>query len=156
MILPGKCGDVYVHVTPLGAATLAGPVTFAATGFPVGSTVTFAPPTVAAGSGVTTVVMSVAVPAGVVMMQPVRPFSERAPIALALLLLPIAMLRRGRKRLRGVLAMMLLMAMATAFTGCLTDKASGYFGTVPKNYSITTATSGTVSHAAAPVTLTDE
>ena len=77
-----------------------------------------------------------------------------APVAFALLLLPLAGLRKGRRRMTRLLLGLLLLGGAMAgLSGC---GSSGYFGPPVQSYNITvTASSGTIAHTAT-VTLTVE
>ena len=156
-IYPGDTATYLFALTPTGGNTFAAPVTFSATGVPAGTTLLFIPANVPAGSTATTIKMTVGVPFGFTSLYsaPPQPFHIPAPVAVAFILLPFAMIR-ARRRLVSLLAIVLLAGSTLGLTGCLTDKASGYFGTTPRTFPITvTATSGGISHSA-NVTLTVE
>jgi hypothetical protein len=77
---------------------------------------------------------------------------QSAPWTLALLL-PLIATRKKRRSLAHAMMMLLLLA-AGMFTVSGCAKPNGFFGEAVQDYSITvTATSGTITHSAAPVTL---
>jgi hypothetical protein len=148
-ILQGGTATYALVLTPLVTTTLPAGVVFSVTGLPVGATATFTPPSVAAGGATTPFILTINTPviAAELHGQP-RPTSRRyAPIATALLLLPLAGFMR-RKRLGitklGSLLTLLLLAVGTStLTGCITNASSGYYGVVPHTYNlIVTGTSG--------------
>jgi hypothetical protein len=127
-----------------------GTVTFSASGLPAGATATFSPNSLAANAGAQSVGMAITTAASTASVQTLRVGRGMAPLALALLLLPLAGTRRMRRQGRrfGRFLCLLLLAMAgvaatTALTGC---GSSGYKQTATaKNYTITvTATSGNI------------
>jgi hypothetical protein len=148
-IFPGKTAAYPFDVAPLNSATLLAPVTFSVSGQPANTVVTFTPSSLAAGSSGGQVVLSVTPPQLAAMSQP-KPFAgfmHDAPIAFGLLLLPFAF-RRKRRRLASLALVLLLGLGSLGLTGCLTDQASGYFGSTPQTYNLTvSATSGGVTHS---------
>jgi formate hydrogenlyase subunit 3/multisubunit Na+/H+ antiporter MnhD subunit len=79
---------------------------------------------------------------------------ETAPWSLALLLpLPFFVRRKHIRRLAQSITLLLLLAVgAVTVTGC--GASNGFFGQPVANYTITvTATSGNITHSAAPVNL---
>jgi len=146
---PGGNANYLFTLTPTGSATFTDPVTFTVTGLPPGATYTLTPSTIPAGASVTNVTLNIILPQN---SSRVDDGAGRfAPIALALLLLPFARrIRRSGKRLRGILAVLVLFAGAVAasagLAGCGTN--TGFFGSAPKSYIITlTAISGQLSHS---------
>jgi hypothetical protein len=109
---------------------------------------------VATGSGVTPFVLTVNAPA-IVAEQRGQPSGftplRTAPVVAALLLLPLAFVRRRklanmRRKLFLPLVLVLLAVGATGLTGCLSASGSGYYGQTPQTYTLTvTATSGQLS-----------
>jgi hypothetical protein len=154
---PGGQAVFSFTVSPPSGEMFAGPITFTVTGLPPGAAATFSPATVPAGAGATTVTMTVTVPntAG---LQPLRrPFSGGAlPMALGLVLLPFAgMRRRLSSKLKGVVCLLVLgIAGAALVTGC--GGNDGKSTPPPQNYTLAiTGTSGSLSNTF-NVTLTVE
>ena len=139
-----------------GAGVFANAITLAASGLPAGATAVFSPASVPAASGTTTVTLAIQLPQ-------TSADSEWAgfggaagrlvPLTLALILLPLAgRLRRGGKRIRRLISLLLL-AIA-GLSGC--GFISGSLGRTSQTYTVTvTGSSGTLSHSAT-VTLTVE
>ncbi len=130
-----------------------GPVTFMATaGVPPGATVTFTPASIAANGGAQTVAMVVNTGgASTAAAQPLSTGRRLAPLALALLLLPLAgtgRMRRQGRRFGKMICLLLLalggIAATAALSGCGSNNG---VTTTPQTYTITvTATSGTITH----------
>jgi len=124
-------------------------VAFTVTGLPVGASATFSRDTIAADSGTQTVTMTVQTMLGLA----TNSLGQKlAPIALGLLLLPLAgagRMRKSSKSGRILLALLMLIggfAVTAGLSGCgsggTSEKVSG------KDYNIiVTATSGSISHA---------
>jgi sugar lactone lactonase YvrE len=146
--IAGGTASFSLVVTPVITATLPSAVSLTVTGLPPGATGFLNPVTIAAGSGTTPVTLSVTAaqilaaihnPPSPAHRSPVR----YAPIALALMALPLAWFRR-RKRFGSLFASICLLLVLTAgLTGCISDPATGYYGQTPKTYNLTVnATSG--------------
>ncbi len=131
-------------VTPIGGATLPAGVSLASGNLPLGMTVAFSPATVSANSGTTTVTLDLNLPGNSANERPREPFGSLAfPVALGLVLLPIAgKLRKTRARLvRFGVLLVLAAALAAGFTGCGGKLA-------PQSLSFTvTASSGSLAHS---------
>jgi hypothetical protein len=150
-VISGAAAPYTVQVAPTNGA-YPGAVSFTATGLPAGATATFTPATVAADGGPTAVNVSVQTAPLVSANNLGR---NVTPIALGLLLLPLAGVKRKRLlRGRGAAGRYLFMAVlllagvaATAgLTGC--GKGNGFFGHAPKTYNVTiTATSAAIQHS---------
>jgi sugar lactone lactonase YvrE len=157
--IAGGTANYSLVLTPLITSTLPGAVSITVTGLPTTATFTLTPSTVASGSGTTPVAFTVTaaqITAAIRAQQPPahRSLSRYAPIAFALLALPLAWFRR-RKRFGSLLASVcLLFAITAGLTGCISDPSSGYYGQTPQTYNITvTATSGNLARST-PLTLT--
>lgn len=155
-VLQGSSATYQVAVTPL-YGNYPGPVTFTASGVPSGASVTFSPATIAFNGGNQMVTVTVQTPAQAKLDIP-GSGRKMAPLALALLLIPLfgaRRLRRQGSRLGRLASIVLLLGCTLAgvvMTGC--GSQSGIFTQTEKNYSITvTGTSGNVQRTA-PVTLT--
>jgi hypothetical protein len=156
---PGGTTTYTLNVTPPSGITFENPISFAVTGLPTGATATFSPATVAAGAGSTNVTLTVAIPSTASAANRENPFSA-LPVAIGLILLPVAGLRRFRKQ-TGITTIVLIVAgvaLAAALTGCggggSSSGGGGGGGSTPQSYSLTvTATSGSVAQNAS-LTLT--
>jgi sugar lactone lactonase YvrE len=150
----GTSGAFTFAVAPVTVSTFAAPVTFSVTGLPAGIDYTFTPTSLSAGTGPSNVTLTINVPAGFVtgnVHSPWHgaPFERAAPVLVALLLMPM-LSRRGRRSWKSLLLVLVMLGAAVGFTGCLSDQASGYYGTRPHTYPLTvTATSAGVSHSVA-------
>lgn len=133
-------------VTPVGSATLPAAVNLTAADVPLGMTATFSPATISQGAGATTVTMQVTLPKSGAMLRPAGPFRRGAlPVALGLILLPLAGLRRGRAWLSKLVILVVLgAALAVGVTGCGGNLRSQSFAFT------VTAASGSLSHSVAP------
>jgi hypothetical protein len=159
---PGGQATYTLDVAPANGTTFAGPITFSVTGLPAGATAAFTPATIPAGAEATNVTLTVTLPNTTAVVPVGKPLGgEMLPVALGLILLPIAgRLRRGSRRLRGT-AWLILLAGAVALAGLTSCGGSGGGGgggstPQPQNYTLTiTATSGSLSNTTA-VTLTVE
>ena len=157
----GNAGTTFTYnlaVAPAFAGTpYPGPVSFAASGGPVGAVITFTPSTLNPNAGPQTVAMAVATSSTSAAVQPLSTGRNLAPIALALLLLPLAGTRRMRRNGQrfGRFVCLLLLALAgvvatAALSGCgaSSGAAKGNTYTI-----VVTATSGSVTQSTS-VTLT--
>jgi hypothetical protein len=148
IVYPGGAATYVLQVAPTGSA-YPDNVTFTATGVPIGASYSFSPAIVPANNGPATVSFTVQTATGQASNgdSPLRGFHSRfAPVALGLLLLPFAGMRRLRKaRGKAVLPFcvwLMLLVGTVSLTGC------GGATENLKNYNITvTATSGTVQHS---------
>jgi hypothetical protein len=157
--IAGGTAKYALVLTPLTTTTLPGAVSITVTGLPTTATFTLTPSTVASGSGATPVAFTVTaaqITAAIRAQQPPahRSSARYAPVALALLALPLAWFRR-RKRFGSLLASVcLLFAITGGLAGCISDPSSGYYGQTPQTYNVTvTATSGNLARST-PLTLT--
>jgi hypothetical protein len=158
-VLPGATATYALVVTPLSGPTFPGAISLTQTGGPAGATVTLSPGSVASGSGATNLALTVAT-ANTVLgdSRHANGLRKLAPISFALLLLPLAGLRRSRRTWQRYLALLLIVVGGAAATGSLSgcNLPSGYFGQAPANVTITvTGTSGALTHSTS-VTLTIE
>jgi hypothetical protein len=146
--IAGSTASYSLTLTPLILPTLISNVTFSVDALPKGMIATFTPTSVATGSGPATVALTLMAPAitGQMHEAPRLPSRSRlAPIALGLLLLPIALIRK-RKKLSSFLLLLLMAAGFTGLTGCITSPSSGYYGQVQQTYNLTVnATSGNLT-----------
>lgn len=146
--IAGGTATYTLVVTPIITTTLPSAVTLTFTGLPSSATGTLTPSTIAAGWVTTPVAFSVTAASLLAALhQQPRPAHHSpggyAPIALALLALPLAWFRR-RKRLGSLLASLcLLFAFTASLTGCISASNTGYYSQTPQTYNLTvTATSG--------------
>jgi hypothetical protein len=144
---PGGQATYSLVVTPTNGTLLPGAVTLTASNLPLGMTASFAPATISAGSAATTVTMTITLPGKADSERPRGPFGGGAlPVALGLILLPVAgRMRKARARLARLMVLLVIgAALAVGFTGC-GAKAS------PQSFSFSvTAVSGTLSHSLTP------
>jgi hypothetical protein len=150
IVIPGAAATYTYALAPVGGQYPGAVVTYTPTGLPPGATYTLTPATgtVTASGGPQTLTLTVAT-AQPVAMERTR---KGAPWTLALLL-PLLAMRKKRRKLAQAMTMLMLLAVgAFAVTGCANPH--GFFGEPVENYTITvTATSGAITHSAAPVTL---
>jgi hypothetical protein len=141
-VVPGTAAVFNFTLTP-AYDKYPGPLVFTVTGLPPGATYTVTPSTITASTGPQNVTVTINTPVALSM----RSVSHNASWALALLL-PMLFLRRSRKQLARVAAMVLLLsAGAFTLTGCGTSP-NGYFGQQVKTYTVTvTGTCGNISHS---------
>ena len=149
-VLPGGTAAYNMMLTPGSGSTFPNPVTLSATGLPPGSTVTFQPATIPAGSGPTQFTM---------MIQTINPQAVRsgrlsggslAPMALGLLLLPMAGIKPLRRRLRkmpGLLVMLAAAALSLGAMACLSGCGSngGFFNQAAHSYNVVVTATDTVT-----------
>jgi len=151
LVAPGASATYTFTVTPvLPATTFPQDVVLSASGGPIGTTYVFSQGTITAGSGPTTVTLTVTAPVTTVVQNvtPQQPGSKfPAPLALALLLLPLAakMRKVGKGLSRMAAVLLLLVAGMTATVGL----SGCYSKLIPATYVITvTGNSGAVNHSA--------
>jgi YVTN family beta-propeller protein len=147
LIPPGASASYSITVTPVNGA-FSNVVTLTATNLPPGSSYAFAPTALTPGSAGATSIFTVSLPKQTAALRRV----SKTPFALAVLLLPLAFLRRTRARPpRLLLCLLLGLTSFGAISGC---GAGGYFNQPQQTYTITiTATSGNVVNSST-VTLT--
>ena len=146
---PGASASYSISITSVNAP-FTNAVALAATNLPPGATYTFSPSTVTPGSAGASSTFAVSVPKQSAAMR----HGSKTPLVLALLLLPLALLRRTRSRPpRLLLWMLLTLTSIGVITGCGTG---GYFSETQQTYTITvTGTSGSLVRSTT-VTLTVE
>jgi hypothetical protein len=141
-LAPGESQLFTITVTPQNGAYNKA-VTLSVTGLPSGATAIFNPSSLTPGDKAVSAALIITDPP---LMAQSRSTSQTLRIAvLFALLLPIAGLYRGRRRLWRSLLMLPLvaitLALASGLSGCGT---SGFFNQPPKNYTVTvTGSSGT-------------
>jgi hypothetical protein len=144
---PGGQATYYLVVTPTNGILLPAAVTLSASNLPLGMTASFSPATIPAGSAATAVTMTITLPGKTANERPRSPFGGGAlPVALGLILLPVAgRMRRARVRLaRLMVLLVIVVALAVGFTGCGAK-------TSPQSFTFSvTAASGSLSHSLTP------
>jgi hypothetical protein len=138
-------------VTPTNGTLLPGAVTLSASNLPLGMTASFSPATISSGSAATTVTMTITLPGKAANERPKSPFGGAfpmglGPVALGLILLPVAgRMRKARARLARLMVLLVIgAALAVGFTGCGAKTSAQNF-----TFSVT-ATSGALSHSLTP------
>jgi hypothetical protein len=149
-VVPGGAATYTYALAPLGGQYPGSMVTYTVAGLPPAATYTLTPATgtVTQMAGPQTLTLTVTT----AQTAATNRLRQQAPWTLALLL-PLFLRRKARLKLaRPMLLLLLLAGAALSMTGCAAP--NGFFGQSPANYSITvTASSGNVTHSAAPVTL---
>ncbi len=150
LIPPGASANFTIVISSMNGP-FTNPVTMSASNLPPGATYTFNPATVTPGAAGANTTFTVSVPPQSSMASRGR---RLGPAAFALLLLPIACLKRYRRRPQRLLVWMLVgLASLGAVSGC---GEGGYFSQTEQTYTITvTGTSGTLVRSTT-VTLTVE
>jgi hypothetical protein len=145
-VAPGSVAAYTFSISP-NSMNYAGPVTFSVGGLPLGATASFTPSTVPASGGAQTVTMTIQTAAATAHNRtPFSPLSGsgKAPAMLSLLLLPLVVNNKLRRRLGTRLSMLVLLIGGLAtITGC----GSGVRFSLeePQTYTLTvTATSGSL------------
>jgi hypothetical protein len=153
-VYPGGTAIYTFNVAPL-YGSYAGTVNFAINGLPSGISATFSPDSIAANGGAQTVTLTISDAALSSVARPPTGLPKRmAPLALALLLLPLfgaRRMRRNGRRMRNMFYALVLACSAlsaTVLSGC--NSPNGFFAQAPKDYNLTiTATAGSVQKSAA-------
>ena len=175
---PGSTATFTFTVSPLGAGTFPGEIDLSVSGLPTGATAAFVPALMAAGSSTSNFTLNITNIKGQAIATPEKlsqrdafPLQRLAPAAFALLVLPLALLRR--RRLSSLLAVLLVCTAMFGLGGCLSAASAGYAGngsgsgggggggggtgttpSSPQTYNlVVSATSGQITRSA-PVTLT--
>jgi sugar lactone lactonase YvrE len=148
-VLPGQTATYNLVITPVGATTFPGIANLTLAGTPSNSTGTLSVTSVASGASATNFTLTVATTTALVKndIQPESLGRKLAPLSLALFLLPLAGLRRGRKMWQRMLMVLVLLvgglAATTGLSGC--NLPSGYLGQSPKTFTLTvTGTAATL------------
>jgi hypothetical protein len=168
---PGGVAAFSLALAPPGSgATFPDPVLLTITGLPSGATATFTPGAIPSGSGPLTVTLSIQLPAVTATERPPAewptPGAPLAPVALGLLLTPLAGVRRARRWLRrlprtpfALGAAFLLLAATAGLSGC-GSKGSGSGASLPSptSYTLVVTATDTVTgaHSSTKLTLTVE
>ena len=151
-VLPLSSVNYTISLTPLNP-TFVYPVTYSVTStLPTGVTASFNPSTINAGAGASSTVLTLSASAQARMDERIHSIGGvAAPMALALLMLPIAFSRRAREisgklsRSGRTLLALLLLAGLSVLAGC---GGEGFFGHPLQSYSVTvTATNGLNTHS---------
>jgi sugar lactone lactonase YvrE len=116
----GQSASFPFIVGPPSGGSFPGSVTFTATGLPNGATATFSPSFVGQNAGTTTVTMTVQTSATASRGR--GPLEKRAPLALAVLFIPMMGWKRSR---RGALLAVFLLCGITALNGCGSGNSGG-------------------------------
>lgn len=144
---PGGQATFTLAVTP---PSVGSPLTFSVSGLPAGATATFSPSTIQPGAGPTNVTLTIAVPSTATLKPAPNPFGrESLPIALGLILLPIAAKSRKRSQLwlRLVTLAVAGLTVAGGVVACGGGGSSSSTPT-PQTYTLTvTATSGSLTQS---------
>ncbi len=149
IIPPGAAASFTIAVTSVNAP-FTNAVTLTASGLPPGASYTFTPASVTPGASGASSILTISVPKQSALLRR----HSRAPLVLALLLVPFAALRRRRSG-PARLALSLLLALSSfgAVTGC---GSGGYFSQPERTYVVTvTGASNDLVHNTT-VTLTVE
>jgi Bacterial Ig-like domain (group 3) len=143
-VVPAGQAVFTLVVTPMGGATLPAAVNLSAAGTPAGTVATFTPASVAANSASTSVTLNLQMPGSRTARISREPFGRGTlPVSLGLILLPLAALRRARRRLAALVLLAIVGAtMLAGIGGC----GSASFG--PQSFSFpVTAASGPLAHS---------
>ena len=160
-VLPGGAAVFSLMLTPGIGKIYPDALALTATGLPAGATAAFSPAMIPAGSGPTAVTMTVQT-VNPQTAQDETPFvgGQLGSMALALLLLPIASIKRVRRRLRqlpGLPVVLAAAALALSAMVCLSGCGSnGFFNQSAKSYTVVVTATDTVTgaHSSTNVTLT--
>lgn len=141
IIPPGASASYNISITSVNGI-FSNIVTLTATNLPPNAKYTYTPPTVIPGSAGATSSFTVSVPAQSVSLHR----GSRAPLILAVLLLPFAVFRRARGKPHRLL--LWLLVTLTVFGSAIGCGVGGYFSLPQQTYVITvTGTSGTLVHS---------
>jgi hypothetical protein len=150
-VLPGGTATFNLVITPLSGNTFPAPITLTQTGGPTSTTAALSTASIASGASATSFTLNVATISAPISNNRAPAFGGRATaVAFALLLMPLAGMRRFRKKwMRRLMALVLLVGGLTsmaALSGC--SFGSGYFGQAPATYTYTvTGTAGSLTHS---------
>jgi hypothetical protein len=143
-VYPGHGATYTFVVTPIGGPTLPQALNLVATDLPDSASYTFSPATIAANSPPTTVTLTVTPKSLSAAPPPRGALPNRIwPIALGILLLPFAGLRKRAAWLRPLIVVVSSAALAAGVNAC------GGVTYTPRSFSMTvTANSGALAHSA--------
>jgi hypothetical protein len=142
----GGTATYSLTLTPVGASTLAGTVTFTVSGLPSGATAAFVPASVAAGQAATSVVLTIVAPSQLARLE--RRGTGLAPIALALLLLPMSWRMRRRAGRASRWMLMLIVTAASVAVMSAAGCGSGAGASPQESFTLSvTGTSGSLVHS---------
>ena len=151
-VMPGGSATYDLTMTPGASSTYPNALRLSVSGLPAGSTAILSPSMIPAGSGPTSFTLTVQTGDGqTARNERSAPGSPVAPVALGLLLLPFASMKRVRRRLRQMpglpvvlLAAALSLGAMVGLSGC---GANGFFNQVAKNYTVTVTATDVVTGA---------
>ncbi len=140
-VLPGGLATYNLTLTP-GSGSYPDELNLSATGVPAGATATFSPATIAAGSGTTSFTLTIQTSnSQTARNEKPSPGGPLAPVALGLLLLPLAGMKRVRRRLRQMPRLPVLLAVVALSLGAMVGlsgcgTSGGFFNQGAKSYSV--------------------
>jgi hypothetical protein len=141
--VPGGAATYSFKIAPEYGA-YPGPVTFSVAGLPPGAVASFSPASISSSGGPQSVVLTVqtASPSA----KTGHPFEREAPLAFAVLLLPLLGRRRVRHSLLSLMIVGALLAGVVSISGC--GAMDGFNAQAVKNYTVTvTAASAGIQHS---------
>lgn len=147
----GGTATYNLTVTPTSGTTFPAAITFSASGLPASATATFTPSTIAAGAGGTNVSLSIHTSSTAAL---IRLSKGTWAVALCLLLIPFARVRRWKNAPRGLLLLFLLLGAAATVTACGGGSSTGSKGGSPQTYTITITAASGQAQQTTTVTLT--
>jgi hypothetical protein len=141
--VPGGSATYSFMVAPEFGA-YPGPVTFSVAGLPPGAVASFSPASISSSGGAQSVALRVQTAS--LAAKTADPFERKAPLAFAVLLLPLLGRRRVRRRLLSLMIAGALLAGIASISGC--GAQDGFDAQAVKNYTVTvTAVSAGVEHS---------
>jgi len=157
-------GSKAMYIVTIGSTdplnAFAGPITLDVSGLPPGAIYSFDPKVVYANNATqNSSTLTVTLPNHTASASSARDFGSKAPLALAVLLLPLAAWRKGRKQIKLLLFLVVALAGLGAMTGC---GSNGYVSQPEQTYhliitgSYTGNTGTTITRTITTVTLTVE
>ncbi len=151
-MFPGGSTSYTFTLTPIGDTKFLGDLALKVDGLPAGTTYSFSTPLIVAGSGATTVTLNLQTSAALSAenRKPSGGLPRSLPASLAILgVVGIGTVRRHRRHMPRLLAMLLLSAASLLPIASLTGCAGGYFALTPNTYNLSvTGTEGTIQHTA--------
>lgn len=142
-VLPTGQAVFTLVVTPVGGSTVPAAVNLSVSSLPAGTSATFTPATVAANSASTSITLTVQMPGTRTARLSREPFGRGTlPVSLGMILLPLAALRRMRRRL----AALVLLAVVGAAVSAGIGGCGGSLGSQSFTFPVTAA-SGPLTHS---------